>query len=99
MKAFYVHHQVRYFGRARNGFTALIHPTENSRTVLFSVTYCSKKDAFCKKTGRSSVAQLIPTEVNKRDVPQLLAKAQAICEGHSFYNGDLSWQYIYRYML
>lgn len=108
MKPFFIHFDARAMGQLfnnslyRNGFTAYIQPAENPREVKFSVVFCSKKDQFVKKTGRSQVQEIIPDIINKREIPRLLAAARAQCFKKHLEKSDIldySYFYVYRYVL
>ena len=94
MKQFFIHKQTPY-GKF-NGFTAKVEPTDNPRTVKVAVAFCSKKDHFCKKTGRDVVEQHTFTEINKRTLPDWLARQQEHVLGHE---QMLYTQHMYYYVL
>lgn len=114
MKPFYVHKtrvcykndpaRIKHLPR---GFTALIQDDpQNKHHCLFSIVYCSSKDVFSKKKGREFVADVIPTSINKRDVPKQLALAEIhICRWadkasvHDWKAVESDYYYLYMYML
>lgn len=54
------------------GFTAIITPIENQEFAV-QVSYCSKKDQFCKKRGIEEARKHIPIAVVKlRQLPKIL---------------------------
>ena len=80
MKQFFIHKQTPY-GKF-NGFTAKVEPADNPRTVKVAVAFCSKKDKFCKATGRNVVEQQTFTEINKRYLPTWLGRQYATSGGY-----------------
>lgn len=71
-KPFYIHRQVPQSLKPKfRGFTAYIEQDpDNSRMLKVRVTFCSRKDAFCKATGRAAVlSKTDGTVINKRDLP------------------------------
>lgn len=83
-KPFYIHKQTRLkeTGKFR-GFSAYIEPSEDHRKVLIKITYCSRKDEFCRKKGREALAQMESKEINSRTLPAALDEAWLKCYGLS----------------
>lgn len=80
------------------GFTAYIQPDPNNlRNVLMQLTFCSPKDQFSKKEGRSQVHQTKVEIVNKRDVPKMLAGATSLVENRRLL--DSRYYYILKYVV
>lgn len=67
----YIHVQTP--GGKKNGFSVLLSPHDNPNTVNVSVTYCSKKDQFCKRTARQELHFVPPVEVPVNKLPMTLA--------------------------
>jgi hypothetical protein len=80
MKQFFIHKHTPY-GKF-NGFTAKVEPTDNPRTVKVAVAFCSKKDKFCKATGRNVVEQHTFTEINKRHLADWLNEQGTVAWGY-----------------
>lgn len=75
-KPFYIHENRgpgKMTGRSPRGFTLKVSPDpENQRNVLVQGAWCSHKDEFVKKTGRTTADAAESKSINKRDVPELL---------------------------
>jgi hypothetical protein len=97
MKQFYIHKQTPY-GKF-NGFTAKVEPTDNPRTVKVAVAFCSKKDHFCKATGRNVVEQHTFTEINKRSLADWLGKQEDAAWGQSGMFSGVSFLYTLKYVV
>ncbi len=81
-KPFFIHRQVSALLNPKfRGFTAYVEQDPaNSRMLHVRVAFCSRKDSFCKATGRKEVLHAKPwTVINKRDLPAWVAKCYAAC--------------------
>ena len=59
----------------RNGATVLVTGnTDDPAQVDVQVAFCSRKDAYCKKTGRSTAAKAPIKVVMLRNLPRELAR-------------------------
>ena len=100
-KPFFVH---RHWGAGKmpnrhpRGFTLYVQPTEDSKVVLVGTAWCSPKDQFCKKTGRSQAQAAQGMLINKREVPFNIAINEFHC-GLSDMVVEANWNYIYKYLL
>ncbi len=100
-KPFYVHW---HFGpgkmpnRTPRGFTAFISPHDDTH-VKMQVAFCSPKDEFNKKKGRSYAEQAVVELVPKRRVPLMLAGCANVCDSIYDYHVEQHWYYIYKNML
>lgn len=75
----YIHKQTP--GGKKNGFSVLLSPAENPNEVGVSVTFCSAKDQFCKRTAREELRSIIPTPVPVLEVPKALSECLAYACG------------------
>jgi hypothetical protein len=100
MRKFYVHHNYgsgHLNSRFARGFTVLVQPDpDNPRNALVQGAWCSPKDNFCKKTGRSQAEKANVLSINKRKVPDLLVK---MSQKTYFHVGDGAFDYLFKYML
>lgn len=84
------------------GATILVSPIEgDDRNVHMQVTVCSRKDQFCKKTGREEAAKQEKFVVNKRVVPHRVADIGGLTINtpkSTQWNRGV-YDYLYRYML
>ncbi len=83
-KPFFIHRQVSHLLKPKfRGFTAYVEQDpDNSRMLRVRVSYCSRKDAFCKATGRAAaLAKDSWTVINKRDLPKWVANSMNVCLG------------------
>lgn len=97
MKQFFIHHQTPH-GKF-NGFTAKVEPTDNPQTVKVAVAFCSKKDRFCKATGRNVVEQHTFTEINKRHLPDWLGQHGCTAWGYTSVNAGYPFYYTLKYVV
>lgn len=97
MKQFFIHQQTPH-GKF-NGFTAKVEPTDNPRTIMVAVAFCSKKDHFCKATGRNVVEQRTFTEINKRHLPDWLGQQFCAAWGYSEVNAGYTFYYTLKYVV
>ena len=112
MKPFFIHYNrnkrrddAGWLKHIPRGFTAFIqeHQTD-PHSVRVQVSFCSYKDEFSKKQGRTE-AELANTEiVNKRSLPKLLQSCNLACHlpRHSLDKAELdgtSYNYVLKYML
>jgi len=66
--------------RCARGFTLLVSPNpDDSRQVRVQGTWCSPKDQFTKKLGRSYATNAQPEVLNKRNLPRLVVDSYAAC--------------------
>jgi len=81
-KPFYIHehHQPgKLSGRTPRGFTLRVSPDpENNRNVLVQGAWCSNKDEFNKRTGRSLADIAESKSINKRVLPRLVTQMQQV---------------------
>jgi hypothetical protein len=83
-KVFYIHLNPFNPGpmkvrRPFRGATIMVSPKSDTE-VLMQATFCSKKDPFCKKTGREEAAKAEAETVNMRDVPKMVAAVAAVVD-------------------
>ena len=98
-KPFYVHHTKgpqKMSNRYPRGFTLQVSPSENPRMVQVRGAFCSPKDQFSKKQGRSFAAVAEMREINKRKLPMLLASMCEAC-GQEYY--EEQWYYVLKYVV
>jgi len=69
----------------------------NSRNVVCSGAFCSPKDQFIKKEGRSYAVQASSKTINKRHLPALL-NAMATYSGFDDSN-ERDWVYTLKYVV
>ncbi len=102
-KPFFVH---RHSGpgklpnRNPRGFTLYVSPDPlHERNIIVRTAWCSPKDQYCKKTGRSqAMASAYTTILNRRELPMHVASNEFFCGLSSFIDVN-AWQYIYKYVL
>lgn len=83
---------------APRGFTAFITPDkENDRNAMVQVTFCSERDEFTKKEGRSQAVLAEAVSFNKREVPDVLARCAKSCEYHDMTEQD--YMYVLKYLV
>ena len=111
-KPFYVHINRgpgKRYSKLR-GATVLVSPAKDktNRFVTVQVTYCSKRDQFCKKTGRSQAEQAPAEVINVRKLATFLADVDyRVSEGLNaeisaaspFNDGSEEFHYVYKYMV
>lgn len=77
-KSFYVHEQNLQRNRNKHnprGFTVKVSPDpDNSRNCIIQGTWCSGKDQFIKSEGRKYAEAAEKVIINKRDLPNWLAR-------------------------
>ena len=82
-KPFYIHgfnEPGRISGRFARGFTLRVsQDEENPHNIKVQGTWCSPKDQFCKKEGRSFADKAAAETMNKRNLPKLVADCYAAC--------------------
>ena len=99
-KPFFIHshHQPGHLpNRYARGFTMHISPHDDPRMVKASMAWCSPKDQFCKRDGRSFALNGEVEVVNKRAIPAILAEADKICNLSKTHESD--WYYILKHMI
>ena len=80
------------------GFTAKISPDPiNERNAFVQVTFCSPRDEFIKKEGRSQAVDQEAVSFNKREIPGVLAKCANTCEYHDMQEHD--YMYVLKYVV
>lgn len=100
-KPFYVHFNLgpgKLSSKFR-GFTAHVAP-HDSRNVAVKLTFCSKRDQFCKKVAREEVDHKPAQVVNARQLSKFMAQQRAQCHGHTAYEWEHhEYDYLYKYMV
>ncbi len=88
-------------GMRKRGFTARISPTLGEpHKVCVHISFCHRKDQYCKKTGVSMATSRPPLVVNARTVPSTLAKVANECMTKRFkMYDDWDFEYVYKYMV
>jgi hypothetical protein len=89
------------------GATVYVAPSENPRECQVQITFCSRKDAFCKKTGRSFAQKAPVAVINIRKLATFLAGVDyCVTEGKvadsatsPFADGSEEFFYVYKYMV
>jgi hypothetical protein len=61
------------------GFTAYVSFGSTDDKVKLSATFCSPKDNFSKKLGRENALVAEVVEVNKSDIPRIMAALAGHC--------------------
>jgi len=90
-KPFFVHfnrpvskHDTSRLRHSPRGFTAHIMPGEQPREIRVQATFCSSRDEFVKKEGRSLALTAEVAKFNPRDLPKLLSSMAAACAAESY---------------
>ncbi len=100
-KPFFIHKHhgaKKLSNRHPRGFTLYIEQDPvNARNVVCSGAFCSPKDQFVKKDGRSHAAQASTKTINKRDLPKLL-NAMSLVSGFNE-NVERDWFYVLKYVV
>lgn len=82
-KPFYIHgfnEPGNVSSRFARGFTLYVKPDEeNERYVLVQGAWCSPKDQFVKKMGRSQALMADQEHINKRELPDFVNKCYDAC--------------------
>ena len=87
------------FKKKDRGFTAYIQPNpDNNREVFMQVSFCSYRDAFCKKIGREEALKTAREPINTRMVPNYIAMLEAYCGLVETMN-ERDHYFLYKYML
>ena len=101
-KPFYVHehHQPgKLSGRTPRGFTLKVSPDlDDPRAVIVQGAWCSNKDEFNKKTGRSLADIAESKSINKRKLPVLLAHMSSLVFTPSEYH-ESEYYYILKFVV
>ncbi len=105
-KPFYVHWHFppgKMPNRTPRGFTAFVSPHDDTH-VKMQVAFCSPKDEFNKKKGRSYAEQAVVELVPKRRVPMMLSGCVRVCTPNELPlygsgNVERDWYYIFKHML
>lgn len=104
-KPFFVHfsrpvskHDNSRLRHAPRGFTAYITPSDKPRTVNVQATFCSSKDEFKKREGRSLAPQADKAEFNPRELPKLLAAMTAAC-APVWASNETDYLYVLKYVV
>jgi hypothetical protein len=101
-KAFYIHentYDTPHNSVTRNrpkGFTAYISQSPDPQNVLLQTSFCSRKDQFCKKTGRLEAHKSDVVEINKRLLPTYLVQ---MSQKINFFTPDSLYDYVWKYVL
>lgn len=84
----------------RNGATVKVTgDTRDPAQVDVQVVYCSRKDMYCKKTGRS-LADVAPTKVVMlRNLPLELSRIQEKLYPVGAFFNTITWMFAMRYFL
>lgn len=101
-KPFYIHKQTHVAHGKYKGFSAYIEPAEDQRKVLIKITYCSKKDEFCKRKAREQLARMESKEINSRAIVRELDKAWYTCLDAALPTYGEQWSgfnYVMRYVI
>lgn len=69
---------------------------ENSRLVEVRGAFCSPKDQFSKKLGRSFAAAAPSKLIHKRRLPDMLAAMEQVVAGHGYTE---HWYYVLKYVV
>ena len=98
-KPFYVHCNRgpgKLPNRSPRGFTAKVspHPTD-SRLAVMQGSFCSPRDEFNKKKGRSQADIAVTKDIKLRDVPRMLEAMDQVVHGYSMQ----SYLYVLKNML
>lgn len=100
-KPFYVHLNKgpgKMPNRTPRGFTAKVSPhPDDPRKTIMQGTFCSPKDEFNKKQGRATADKAVTTEINRRDVPRMLAAMAQVC-GYEMHT-DRTYLYVLKNMV
>lgn len=95
-KPFYVHYNRgpgKLPNRTPRGFTALVSPhPDHAHLAVMQGTFCSPKDEFNKKEGRSRAVVATMMEVKRREVPRMLSAMENVVYGTDI---DKAWSYMY----
>lgn len=82
------------------GATIFVSPTDNPREITIQTTFCSKKDAFCRKTGRSFALNEKSITINIRALSDEVGKIEAIVYDDDYHKGWAeNFMYLYKYMV
>lgn len=102
-KPFFVHvqtfHRKPYNKHTPVGFTAYVSPNNNPRLCNLQVTFCSPKDQFCKKEGRSQAMQAPVEVVNKRDLPMWVARCNDVLYRKAEWTPSNTYYYLLKYVV
>lgn len=85
MKPFYIHINpykpgpIR--GRKPRGATILVSESDKAHEVVMRVALCSKRDSFCKATGRAEAGKAEAHTMNKREVPFYIGMVAMLVDG------------------
>ena len=83
--------------RAPRGFTLMVAPhATNERLVECRGTFCSPKDQFSKKEGRSRCATAEVKLIRKRELPTLLYAMDNYAGGNT---SASDWNYTLKYVV
>lgn len=80
------------------GFTAYIQPSALERHVQVQVAWCSAKDEFVKKDGRSYATQADIVAFNPREIPKLMAQCTNTCWAEEVYE-ERDYLYLLKYIV
>lgn len=99
-KPFYIH-RFREPGKLPNrvprAFTAMVSPSDDPAKVKIQATFCSPKDQFCRKDGRKYAAEASVVELNKRELPRMMAALAHVCEFQQ--DKEQDWYYVLKYIV
>lgn len=101
-KPFYVHENSgpgKITGRSPRGFTIKVSPNgDDPRSVVVQGAWCSHKDEFNKKTGRSQADIAESKVINKRKIPHLVATMVNLVYASKHFH-ESNYYYLYKYVL
>lgn len=98
-KTFYIHYNVgtgKLPNQKPRGFTMEVMAHKNPRLVEVRGAFCSPKDQFCKKTGRSYAAAAQSQLIHKRRLPNILVAMQTVVMGGGHVD---DWYYVLKYVV
>jgi hypothetical protein len=92
------------------GATVKVSPADNPRECVVQTTFCSKRDQFCKKMGRSQAEEAPPQVINIRKLARYLATIDYLVTeglkadptplpGESFDDSAQEYFYVFKYMV
>lgn len=82
--------------REPRGFTLMVSPHANQRLIECRGAFCSPKDQFSKKEGRSRAALADVKLIKKRELPRLLYAMDAYAKGDTT---ESDWNYTLKYVV
>lgn len=99
-KPFFIHEQFQKWERAVcNGITFYVKPSEEEGMVEIRIAQCSRKDQYCKATGRAVAQAAEHMLVPVREVGKTLAILYYNCFKDKPEPCLQKYDYIYKYMI